>query len=730
MLGGQIRDARLRSSVSGLVILVLLVAIPSSSMTTHASLSSIVVLSLSEPVPRPVQDVGVGEPSYRSPESCEGNVAAVKACALQQVAPEGPAQTDGAYWTNLTLASAPLGLMGASMAYDAADGYVILFGGNLYGYGPTNFTWAFQSGVWTNITTTAGPAPTPRLDMALTYDAADGYLVGFGGFTDGSSCLPSSTTTICNDTWIFSGGKWTPLSVASPPPATYYWPEMTYDAADASVLLFGGSANYTYTFHAGVWTQEVQSDGDPLSGPDPRVGFGLAYDPQMNAPILFGGESPFFSQSPTAGFNDTWVFSDGNWSNVSSTLTGTPIPWEGFQMVYDSTTGGLLLFGGSQNPGGAWNGPLNETWELSGSTWTQVSTQSAPPPRSNPAMADDPLDSSVVLFGGFAEDGMGNRNDTWVWSSTPPIAGLQLFFAPALPAPGQGVAFSSFFRGGVGPYSFSWVFGDGNVSSTADPVTSFGRAGFYEVLLWVNDSAEHTAYASSRVQVYVPLSVVSFVASPNPAVVGETVVFTVAASGGSAPYTYAWTFGDGGTGGNLSSIEHIYTTDGPFTTEVSVTDAVGVVVHDFIDVAISLQALAAASISSGGSPVTVTFVGQGQGGAPPYSFAWNFGDGSTSALEDPQHTYTSAGLFDVKLDVADSRGNHSSTTLVIRIGGGPEEWTASDGVYALIGAAAMGGVAAISVGAFLARQRARRREGEEWVKKLTTRETPENRPPP
>src|SRR5207244_10515779 len=58
---------------------------------------------------------------------------------------------------------------------------------------------------------------------------------------------------------------------------------------------------------------------------------------------------------------------------------------------------------------------------------------------------------------------------------------------------------------------------------------------------------------------------------------------------------------------------------------------------------------------SSGSPVAfnVTSV---QGGSPPYSFAWEFGDGSLAVGNSPTHTFASPGIYIVVLTVTDSGG--------------------------------------------------------------------------
>lgn len=69
---------------------------------------------------------------------------------------------------------------------------------------------------------------------------------------------------------------------------------------------------------------------------------------------------------------------------------------------------------------------------------------------------------------------------------------------------------------------------------------------------------------------YVPMTVTA-TAAPNSGNAPLSAVLTAAVTGGQAPYTYAWDFGDGQTGtGNVTS--HTYTTAGTYTATVTVTD--------------------------------------------------------------------------------------------------------------------------------------------------------------
>jgi hypothetical protein len=89
-----------------------------------------------------------------------------------------------------------------SIAWDAADKVVVLFGGSVSG-SLYNQTWEFAGGVWTRVG--ANPAPYPRYEPALTYDGGDGYLLLFGGFGP----LAGNSPTYFGDTWSYSGGNWT-----------------------------------------------------------------------------------------------------------------------------------------------------------------------------------------------------------------------------------------------------------------------------------------------------------------------------------------------------------------------------------------------------------------------------------------------------------------------------------------------------------------------------------------
>lgn len=81
-----------------------------------------------------------------------------------------------------------------------------------------------------------------------------------------------------------------------------------------------------------------------------------------------------------------------------------------------------------------------------------------------------------------------------------------------------------------------------------------------------------------------------------------------------------------------------------------------------------LLAWAEADAEEGKAPLRVQFTADIEGGTPPLTITWTFGDGSPPSSErNPVHTYETAGMYQVDLDVADSAGDEDSDWLEIEV---------------------------------------------------------------
>ena len=79
----------------------------------------------------------------------------------------------------------------------------------------------------------------------------------------------------------------------------------------------------------------------------------------------------------------------------------------------------------------------------------------------------------------------------------------------------------------------------------------------------------------------------------------------------------------------------------------------------------TLAAKFTASSSQGTAPLTVQFTDQSTGS--PVSWNWNFGDGTTSTLQNPSHLFSTPTNYTVILTVQNSAGASSSKSTVIQV---------------------------------------------------------------
>jgi PKD repeat protein len=82
---------------------------------------------------------------------------------------------------------------------------------------------------------------------------------------------------------------------------------------------------------------------------------------------------------------------------------------------------------------------------------------------------------------------------------------------------------------------------------------------------------------------------------------------------------------------------------------------------------LELRTVAGVSNTSGPTPLGESFGVSATGGLPPYSFNWTFGDGSTSTAQNPTHSYSALGTYDVNVTVSDGAGSVSRHQLTVHV---------------------------------------------------------------
>jgi len=308
----------------------------------------------------------------------------------------------GPSWVQLSPTASPPSRSDSALAYDVADGQVVLFGGESATGGALGDTWVWNGTSWSQPSLLVHPPA--RWGAAIAYDDATGSIVMFGGY-DGTSYL--------NDAWSWSKGQWLP-STANGLPSPRADASLTYDVDSRQMILFGGYNGQVYLgdtyVYGSTWTA-----ASPTTSPPARAQAGFAYDEANRTAVLFGGISvPATGGSPSY-LADTWVWNGSTWQ--PTTPANQPPARAGSSLTYDPATSRPVLFGGVNASGTL----LADTWSWDGGNWNQEAPVSSPSARSLAAatISISPAGGArgcVLLFGGTGSTGA--TGDTWTWQST------------------------------------------------------------------------------------------------------------------------------------------------------------------------------------------------------------------------------------------------------------------------------------------------------------------------
>ena len=224
--------------------------------------------------------------------------------------------------------------------------------------------------------------------------------------------------------------------------------------------------------------------------------------------------------------------------------------------------------------------------------------------------------------------------------------------------------------------SYAWNFGDGNTGTGISPTHTYATGDVYDVSLTVTDNDGLTDTATTSADINNPP--VSDPNGPYSGTVGVRVDFSgTESSDDGTIMSYAWDFGDGGTGIG-SNPSHIYSTAATFDVSLTVTDNDGAT-----DTAATTAIIAAEDLVppvadangpySGTVNENVQFDGSGSSDSDGniVGYAWDFGDNETGTGVNPVHIYTTTGEFEISLTVTDNDGLQSTDTSAATIGIGP-----------------------------------------------------------
>ena len=234
---------------------------------------------------------------------------------------------------------------------------------------------------------------------------------------------------------------------------------------------------------------------------------------------------------------------------------------------------------------------------------------------------------------------------------------------------GNTTTFVSTLPAGYTANGYTWSFGNGGTANTANPVYTYANAGWYYVCMTVwGLTPNNTVFQCSMcdsVQIGNPVQPCNsnylFTQS------GFTANFTSLATGPGTITNYAWNFGDGNQS-NLQNPSHTYANAGTYISCLTIYGVNNGITYtcSYCDTIV---------ISNLGQPCNANFVStqiglnaafsnQSTSPGPITNYLWTFGDGNTSNIQNPSHTYATAGNYNVCLTVSgvDSNNNTFSCT--------------------------------------------------------------------
>lgn len=200
-----------------------------------------------------------------------------------------------------------------------------------------------------------------------------------------------------------------------------------------------------------------------------------------------------------------------------------------------------------------------------------------------------------------------------------------------------------------GAVAWQWDFGDGNTSTQQNPLHTYTNYGNFTVTLIATNVFGCTDTITRTDYIRIRRAAISIPALPARGCIPFTISPVPVISALDAVTSFEWDFGDGGTS-FLPNPTHTYTVQGTYTVRLIITTSTGC--RDTLNIPFSVQvgSKPVANFSATPNPVCarkpVQFTDLS---VPADEWYWDFGDGSTSTLQNPVHNYTDTGYFTIRL---------------------------------------------------------------------------------
>lgn len=203
------------------------------------------------------------------------------------------------------------------------------------------------------------------------------------------------------------------------------------------------------------------------------------------------------------------------------------------------------------------------------------------------------------------------------------------------------------------PTQWKWDLGNGTISYLQHPTVTYFNPGTYHVKLIVQKSGAADSIIKTQYITIHALPAANFSAASTNGCAPFAVQFnnnSTTATGTMS--SYLWDFGDGHISTEAAP-QHVYSGSGNYNVSLKIVNSNGcshtyyqasyIKVFPVVNTAFTITDAVGCT-----APHTVSFQSQSTGNGP-LTYSWNFGDGGTSTLANPSHTYTATGVYSVTL---------------------------------------------------------------------------------
>ena len=230
---------------------------------------------------------------------------------------------------------------------------------------------------------------------------------------------------------------------------------------------------------------------------------------------------------------------------------------------------------------------------------------------------------------------------------------------------GQFTDISTITDGTQNLFTYLWNFGDGQTSTQKSPSHQYTAIGPYNVQLKVTSSNGCIDSSTKILNTIYPQAKADFTVTPE-VCLGIATQFTDKSDGkGSNVVKWNWDFGNGQTS-TQQNTTHTYTTAGSYKVRlhvftdkgcVSDTSEQNTTINPLPTTAFTFSAPTCETQNVGFSDASTVATGS------VVKWNWNFGDGSSSAQQNPTHIYTTPNTYNVSLDVESDKGCKNSVLI-------------------------------------------------------------------